>query len=92
MAQENNESLWQLIPQKSIRGPRGPIHNTVQRQVLTQLRLVLTPPEFLLVSYCGAKVGRLTRKFVKNHFIYGSCSIREKYFIYAYSIMFTDIT
>ena len=57
MAQENNESLWQLIPQKSIRGPRGPIHNTVQRQVLTQLRLVLTPPEFLLVSYCGAKVG-----------------------------------
>ena len=51
---------------------------TVVRQVLTQLRLVLTPPEFLLVSYCGAKVGRLTRKFVKNRFIYGSCSIREK--------------
>ena len=65
---------------------------TVQRQVLTQLRLVLTPPEFLLVSYCGAKVGRLTRKFVKNRIIYGSCSIREKYFIYTYSIMFTDIT
>ena len=36
-----------------IPGVNDPIH-TVERQVLTHLRLVLTPPEFLPISHRGA--------------------------------------